>query len=276
MSSQPLERSEFADPDQLPPEMHAILIGALDQMAGDPAIQRVRAVAWDALDARPGHRVLDVGCGAGEVARQLAARVAPDGDVVAVDISAVTVAIAAGRHDGGRVRYAVGDVAALDFPDGTFDRVRTERVLQHVADPDGAVAELARVTRPGGRVCLIDTDWESIAVDGLPDEVVVPVREAAFTRVRMHHASMGRTLRRRLVRAGLADARCEPVTLWFTDPESASAVIPLFNPAIPPEAGMMPAELRDPWFAALDAAAARDEFLAVLTIWVASATKPAP
>lgn len=269
-------RSAFADPDRLPPEIHAVLVAALDRMAADPAIQRVRRVAEEALDPRPGHRVLDVGSGAGEVARQLAARVAPDGDVVAVDISATTMGIAAGRHDGSRVRYATGDVAALDFPDGTFDRVRAERVLQHVADPDVAVAELARVTRPGGRVCLVDTDWESIAVDGLPADLVTRVREAAFTAVSGHHADMGRTLRRRQVRAGLAPVGCEPVPLCFTTPEAASAVIPLFNRDVPREAGILPPELWDPWFAAVEAAAARDEFLAALTIWVATATRPHP
>lgn len=73
---------------------------------------------------------------------------------------------------------AVGDIGSLDFPDARFDGVRTERVLQHLGEPDAAVAELARVTRPGGRVCLIDTDWQSAAMDGLPNDLVTAV---------MHH-----------------------------------------------------------------------------------------
>lgn len=266
-------QSVFAQLDRVSAEMHALLIGALDRMAGDPQIQRVRQVARERLALGPGDRLLDVGCGAGEEARRLAALVVPDGEVVAVDASATTVAVAAERHDGGPVRYAVGDIMSLDYPNGSFDGVRTERVLQHVADPDMAVAELARVTRTGGRVCLIDTDWESAATDGLPDDLVSTLMTTLNSSGRMHHPTMGRTLRRRLVQAGLSDVTCEPVPLYYLTPEAASSVLPLFNPEIPRDTGFLPEELWDPWFSAVAAAAARGEFLVVLTIWVASGLK---
>lgn len=252
--------------------MRALLIGALDAMAVEPQIRRVRAAALDALMPIPGQRLLDVGCGGGEVARELAALSAPGGQVTAVDVSAAVVEIARSRHDGSNVTYAVGDVRQLAFPDDTFDGVRTERVLQHLDDPDAAVAELARVTRPGGRVCLIDTDWESLAFDGLPTDMVTAMTQTTGSVV--HHADMGRTLRRRLVRAGLGEVTCEPVPLWWTNPEDASVVIPLVNKQIPPEAGIIPAELREHWFAKVDAATARGEFLTVLTIWVAAGVAP--
>jgi hypothetical protein len=84
---------------------------------------------------------------------------------------------------------------------------------------------------------------------------------------------MGRTLRRRLIRAGLVDVTAEPVPLTWTDPADAADVIPVFNRDIPAEANMMPADLLEPWFEAVDAAAARGEFLVTLTIWVAAGTK---
>ena len=76
------------------------------------------------------------------------------------------------------------------------------------------------------------------------------------------------------MRAGLVDVVAEPVVLAYTDPAEASAVIPVFNPAIPAEANMLPAELAEPWFTAVGAAAGRGEFLATLTIWVATGVKP--
>jgi SAM-dependent methyltransferase len=266
---EPLERSPFARLDDLPPAMAALLIGALESMAEHPEIQRVRRVAWDALGPAPGKRLLDAGCGAGEVARDLAAAGA---DVVALDYSAVTVAAAADRHDGGAIRYVTGDVSRLDFPDASFDGVRCERVLQHLDDPDRAVAELIRVTRPGGRVCLVDTDWESIAVDGLPADLIGAVRVHFTSRATNHHAGIGRTLRRRLVRAGLRNVTAIPVVCYFTHPSQVGHVLPMFNPAVPPEAGLVPPDIRDTWFAAIEAAGVRDEFLAVLTIWVARGT----
>jgi SAM-dependent methyltransferase len=148
-------------------------------------------------------------------------------------------------------------------------------VLQHVSDPDAAVAELTRVVRPGGRVCLVDTDWESLAVDGLPESMVAAVRAHVMAGRTPHHPSMGRTLRRRLVHAGLVGVTCEPVPLWFTDPTEAAIVTPIFNPQIPREAGLIPDDLRAAWFAAMGAAAACRDFLAVSTIWVAAGVKPA-
>src|SRR5688500_15544270 len=99
---EPLARSPFAQLDDLPQPMRRLLIGALESMATNPEIQRVRRVAWDALGPIPGRRLLDAGCGAGEVARELAGAGA---DVVALDQSAATVAAAADRHDGSPVRY---------------------------------------------------------------------------------------------------------------------------------------------------------------------------
>lgn len=267
--SQAPDPSPFAGIDELPPEAAAVLIGALESMAGSPEIRRVRDVATSLLAAAPGQRLLDAGCGLGDVARGLAAQVGPGGEVTALDFSAVTLEVARQRHDGSAVRYVSGDICALDLPDDHFDGVRSERVLQHLADPDRAVAELVRVTRPGGRVCLVDTDWESVAVDGLPADLVGALREHFFGRFLLHHRDMGRTLRRRMVRAGLTGFTAVPVSLVWTDPDAAGGVVPMFNRHIPRAATLLPEELGDRWFACLAEAAGRDEFLATLTMWVA-------
>jgi ankyrin repeat protein len=100
----------------------------------------------------------------------------------------------------GSIWTGAGDDTMYNGVDGVW----CERVLQHVVDADRVIGEFARVTRPGGRICLIDTDWESLAFDGLPDAW------AAEVTAHMHGGTadgqpIGRTLRRRLVRAGLSE-----------------------------------------------------------------------
>src|SRR5262249_21354898 len=65
----------------------------------------------------------------------------------------------ADRRGGPALSYAVGDVHALDFPDSTFDVVHAHQVLQHVADPVKALAEMRRVCRPDGLVAARDSDY---------------------------------------------------------------------------------------------------------------------
>ncbi|GIF77487.1 methyltransferase domain-containing protein [Asanoa siamensis] len=264
----------FGDVDALPAGVFDMLFSVLRAMADNTEILRVRAAAWEALRPEPGQRLLDAGAGAGEVARDLAVAVGTTGEVVALDSSARTLAAAREITPPGLpIRFVRGDITALDLAPDSFDGVRSERVLQHLADPDQAVRELARVTRPGGRVCLVDTDWESAATDGVPADLATAMRDRLLSLAADHHNDMGRTLRRRLVRAGLTDVTATPVTCVFTDPASAGVVMPFFNPAVPPEAGMIPDDLRERWFAEVAAAGERDEFLATLTIWVAAGVR---
>ena len=95
---------------------------------------------------RPGARVLDVGCGPGTITADLAARVAP-GEVVGIEPTSGPLedarahAAAAGVPN---VTFALGDVYALDYPDGAFDIVHAHQVLQHLGDPVAALREMLR------------------------------------------------------------------------------------------------------------------------------------
>jgi SAM-dependent methyltransferase len=113
---------------------------------------------------RPGLTVLDVGCGPGTVTADLAALVAP-GRVTAVDnarpILEQAAAHAAEAGVAELIDFAVADVHELEYPDDTFDVVHAHQVLQHVADPVGALREMRRVCKPGGIVAARDGDYSS-------------------------------------------------------------------------------------------------------------------
>ena len=95
-------------------------------------------------------KVLDVGCGDGQVGRLAAATGA--GLVVGVDPTWNQVRVAAER--GGGVHVARAGAAALPFASGTFDAVVACLVFEHIRDVDDAIAEVARVLAPGGRFCF--------------------------------------------------------------------------------------------------------------------------
>jgi ubiquinone/menaquinone biosynthesis C-methylase UbiE len=111
-----------------------------------------------------GQRLLDVGCGPGTISVDLAARVAP-GAVVALDREAgvlTEVERLALERGAGNLSTASGDVYALGFDDDSFDVVHAHQVLQHLTDPVAALAEMRRVTRPGGLIAARDADYAAM------------------------------------------------------------------------------------------------------------------
>jgi SAM-dependent methyltransferase len=116
---------------------------------GDIAGVDAREVAVDAIrEARP-ERVLEVGCGEGELAQRLVSELGVE--LVAIDQSARMVELARGRG----VDARVGDVQELPFDDGSFDVGLAAWMLYHVPRLDRALAELARILRPGGRLVAV-------------------------------------------------------------------------------------------------------------------------
>jgi len=131
----------------------------------DPA-HYPNTLAW--IDAQPGERVLEVGCGNGAMARAVARGTPEIGEVVAVDASAAMIS-AARRFTEGRdlpVSFHVADARRLPFPDAVFDRCYATEIFVILPDPRQALLELGRVTRPGGRVCLWEADCDARALLG--------------------------------------------------------------------------------------------------------------
>lgn len=111
---------------------------------------------------RPGHRVLDLGCGPGAITVGLAERVAPGGSVVGVDrdpgwFDAARTLAARQPH----VRFEEADAADLPFAEGAFDVAFLHALLQHVEAPEAVLTEVRRVVRPGGVVAVGDADLDT-------------------------------------------------------------------------------------------------------------------
>ena len=175
---------------------------------------------FGSLQLEPGSRVLDVGCGTGDLLRVLASLVAP-GQACGIDLSAQLVALARQRtsEDDANVSFEVADAYALPFPDGSFDCVIANQVLLHLIEPWRAVAEMRRVLAPGGRLSVGEWDWDSTCF-ALSDREL----GRRFTHLlcdRMNNGLIVRQLASQLRRLGFAEVAMDPQVRVSRDLDAA-------------------------------------------------------
>jgi SAM-dependent methyltransferase len=117
--------------------------------------------AFFAAQLRPGLSLLDCGCGPGSITVGIAERIDP-GEVIGVDFAPAQIARArqAAARDGRRnVRFETGNVYSLPFESGRFERLFSHALIEHLADPQGALREMYRVLAPGGAIGVCSPDW---------------------------------------------------------------------------------------------------------------------
>lgn len=193
--------------------------GYLEAMAAMSAPAKRRS--YELLHLRWGASVLDLGCGPGLDVAALAGLVGAGGRVVGVDHDAHLLARARERTLNTRadVSFVQAEGHALPFADGSFDAVRAERVLMHNADPVPILAEMVRVTRPGGWITAMDTD-QTLGVD-IEDAEMRSLRRRMMASALQHEpvfrGQPGRQLYRQFLRQGLDDVTAEAVPVYFTD-----------------------------------------------------------
>jgi ubiquinone/menaquinone biosynthesis C-methylase UbiE len=220
-----------AQPDPAP------LVASLEARGRTRAQSRLRRRFLRFTGLRPGHRVLEIGCGTGVVLRDIARLVGPRGTVVGVDPSRTVLAAArqlCGRRPGcAAIALRLGAGEQLPFRARRFDATVAVTVLLHVADPLRVVAEMARVTRPGGVVAVQDQDFGTVALAhpdrDLTDRIMRGVATAIY-----EEPYSGRRLPGLLRAAGLEDVRLltdvyqdtalEPYTQTFLERRAERAV----------------------------------------------------
>jgi len=130
-----------------------------------PDVVTQRARVLRALELREGEGVLDIGSGPGLLANEMAALVGPNGRACGIDISEDMLAMSRKRcADKPWTEFKKSDATNLPYPDSSFDAAVSTQVYEYVADIPQALAELYRVIRPGGRVVVLDTDYDSLVI----------------------------------------------------------------------------------------------------------------
>lgn len=176
-----------------------------------PDIVAQRRTILDVLDPRPGEDALDIGSGPGLLAAQIAERVRPSGSVHGLDPSESMLALSAERAAAAGVTLAAGAATELPYADSAFDIVTATQVYEYVPDMPAALAEARRVLRPGGRLLVLDTDWDSVVWHSSDPQRMRRVLAAWNEHLADPH--LPRRLNKLLTEAGFTVDRCEVVPL---------------------------------------------------------------
>jgi ubiquinone/menaquinone biosynthesis C-methylase UbiE len=204
------------------------LLHHLDAVSSTPLVAEVKRRTTAALELEPGSRAIDIGCGTGVDALAMAEFVRPGGRLVAADLSERAVRVAGRRLAGiAEAEAIVADAQRLPFADASFDALRAERTLLHVADPARALEEFRRVLAPRGRIAILELGRR---LEGDPELL----RGAAYAAVSARYWSDAKRVSELalflpvlLPRAGFTDVRVERLGGRTEDFTTADALLRL-------------------------------------------------
>jgi SAM-dependent methyltransferase len=196
-------------------------VASLEDRAQMASYQAMFRSLIDVIAPRPGETILEIGCGAGSLVRQLAARLGPANPITAADVNPFLLREAAllAEEEGlaSTIHFTEGNAEALPFAADTFDCVYSVTVFEE-CDADQAIAEASRVVRPGGRVGLVVRAldmpqwWNLTLPEAILRKVEAPPHSVSPVGVADH------SLYRRMRDAGFVDLVCFPTLVTLDRP----------------------------------------------------------
>jgi ubiquinone/menaquinone biosynthesis C-methylase UbiE len=239
---------------------------------------QVKQHSYGLMRLEAGQKVLDVGCGPGTDTIPLASVVGQTGQVTGIDADAVMVAEARAQAEAAGVNAWVcheqADATSLPFADATFDACRSERLFQHLREPAQVLAEMLRVTKSGGWIAVIDTDWGTFSLDS--DEVQIE-RQLSAVRVErvLQNGYAGRQLFRLFRQRQLEDISIEMIPVYVTQYAMARHIGGfdlVEHEAL--QAGIITQDELERWHASLKHADANGMFFASASVMLVGGRKP--
>jgi ubiquinone/menaquinone biosynthesis C-methylase UbiE len=197
----------------------------LDTVTATDFAQAYKKRTYALMSIRPNNIVLDVGCGTGEDVIAMARLVGSCGQVIGIDKNPAMVAEGWKRADGLGlpVRFQVEDSHRLSLADNMCHAVRSDRAVQHMDDPEAAIREMVRVTRPNGIVMISEPDWETLTVDSANRHLTRRIANFMADRA-VKHGWIGRQLWRILKESGLEEVKVTAFPFIITDYTTADRI----------------------------------------------------
>lgn len=252
-----------------------LFVRCLEEQYAKNSLLRLNKVrTLELADIQSGHWVLDAGCGTGKDTIQMAALVGT-GHVFGIDFSRemiVTAKTAAATLDL-PITFQHGNIYQLEFADNFFDRCRADKTFQHLADPQAAVTELIRVTKPGGKIIIAEPDHDSLIID--TPFIDINHRFMRFRSDQMTQGSIAHQLYNIFKELGLENVGIEPLTRAYTSYEEKRVSSPYLKEIwMAQEAGAVTKEEAESWAAYLREAIESDRFMCLQTYVITTGFKP--
>jgi ubiquinone/menaquinone biosynthesis C-methylase UbiE len=167
---------------QVDNSQHEFLVKFIEDMALTPVVKESLELQMSLLGIKPGDHLLDVGCGIGVQAQEMAKRVAPTGKVVGTDISTTMIDLAKSKTSTSNLplEFFIAEASSQPFPDQSFDGIRTERVLLYIPDSQKVLKEFKRLLKPGGKLVIFEFYW---------DGALIPHPDKELTRKIIHYVA---------------------------------------------------------------------------------------
>jgi len=182
-------------------------------------VEHVKRTSYDMMHLSEGMKVLDIGCGPGIDARNIAGLVGDGGHVIGIDSDGTMIADAVQSALSSNTHFIKADVRSMPFKDNCFDAVRAERlfqVLPRSIDFNDVLREMIGVTNETGIIVLVDTDWATASVNYEDAELTNRLLYFFATECRPHGYA-GRQFYELMKKRGLIVERVEALPVYMFD-----------------------------------------------------------
>ncbi|MEJ2757431.1 MAG: methyltransferase domain-containing protein [Anaerolineales bacterium] len=263
--------NNWANPSAASTQEIAKMALSLEERAQSPDQKQINLEMLQVLAPTTGEFLLEVGCGTGALTRLIAKRIGSGGRITGVDLSIEFAKFAQSYNPhtnySGNILLGVAKAEVLPFSPALFDKALAARLLLHVSNPRLVLSEMKRVVHPGGKVVVMDWDFETVAVDHSDRELT---RRLLHFRCDHHGGNnwRGRQLWRLMKETGFTHMELVPITS-IACREEDSLTQSLFRAAeVAQEAGVITSTEYTRWVGEIRSNLAEEKFFASIDYFI--------